>query len=310
MAVRAEGIAVISFRYHVVTVVAVFLALAIGLLGGGAFVQPVLQQQLERQTQDLQRANDDLREQLDDVRAELNALDGFTFSALQYLAENRLFGTTAVIVAHEDVEDAVLGQTQQALSMGGTEVVAQLSALPSLVSDDLETQTLLAEIVGAPAAPSEELPSATAAALAERLAATPDDGALPEDDVLNRLLSAGFLDTSASEGTLEQIGQPGQIVVVLAGGQVETPALAPEAFAIPLVQALAELDVPVAAGESATTAVPFVQTVSGDGVVTVDDLDLSIGAAALVLGLDRLLETGQGGAYGLKDGAEPLPPFA
>ncbi|MGH2590931.1 MAG: copper transporter [Actinomycetota bacterium] len=300
----------ISFRYHVVTVVAVFLALAIGLLGGGAFVQPVLQQQLERQTQDLRRANADLREQLDDVRAELAALDGFTFSALRYLAENRLFGTTAVIVAHEDVEDAVLGQTQQALSMGGTEVVAQLSALPSLVSDDLEAQTLLAEIVGAPAAPSEELPAATAAALAERLAAPPADGALPEDDVLNRLLSAGFLDTSATEGTLEQIGQPGQIVVVLAGGQAETPALAPEAFAIPLVQALAELDVPVAAGESATTPVPFVQTVSGDGVVTVDDLDLSIGAAALVLGLDRLLETGEGGAYGLKDGTEPLPPFA
>ena len=48
---------------------------------------------------------------------------------------------------------------------------------------------------------------------------------------------------------------------LFAGGQVETPALAPEAFTIPLVQALGELDVPVAAGESATTAVPFVQTV-------------------------------------------------
>lgn len=309
MAVRAEGVAVISFRYHVVTIVAVFLALAIGLLGGGAFVQPALQQELEDQTRDLQRSNADLREQLDDVRAELAAIDGFAFSALRYLGQNRLLGTTAVIVAQDDVEDAVIDQTLQALSVGGTEVVAELSALPSLVSDDLEAQSLLAEIVGAPGAPAEDLPAVTAAALAERFAVTPDDGALPEDDVLNRLLSAGFLDTSASEGTLARIGQPGQIVVVLAGGQAESPALAPEAFAVPLVEALAALDVPVAAGESATTPVPFVETVSGDGVVTVDDLDLSMGAAALVLGLDRLLETGQGGAYGLKDGAEPLPPF-
>jgi hypothetical protein len=44
-----------------------------------------------------------------------------------------------------------------------------------------------------------------------------------------------------------------------------------------------------------------------DGLVTVDDLDLAAGGAALVLGLDRLLLSGDGGAYGTKDGAEPLP---
>jgi hypothetical protein len=43
-------------------------------------------------------------------------------------------------------------------------------------------------------------------------------------------------------------------------------------------------------------------------VVTVDDLDGSMGGAALVLGLDELLATGEGGAYGIKDGARLLPP--
>jgi len=33
-----------------------------------------------------------------------------------------------------------------------------------------------------------------------------------------------------------------------------------------------------------------------------------MGGAALVLGLEELLATGTGGAYGVKDGAEPLPP--
>jgi hypothetical protein len=67
----------------------------------------------------------------------------------------------------------------------------------------------------------------------------------------------------------------------------------------------------VAAGESTTTAIPFVELVrdaGADGLVTVDDLDLNMGGAALVLGLDELLTTGRGGAYGVKDGAEPLPP--
>jgi hypothetical protein len=54
--------------------------------------------------------------------------------------------------------------------------------------------------------------------------------------------------------------------------------------------------------------VALVRAAGLDGVVTVDDLDRAAGGSALVLGLDRLLSTGQGGDYGVKDGAEPLPP--
>ncbi len=309
MVVRAEGVAVISFRYHVVTIVAVFLALAIGLLGGGAFVQPALQDQLERQTLEQLRNNAELREQLDEVRAEVAAMNGFASSALPYLAGDRLVGSTAVIVAHEEVEDALVASAEEALTIGGAEVVGSFSASSDLLSEDPETQAQLADIVGVFSAPPEELSAAAAAAVARRLRAAPDDGALPEDDVLNRLLSAGFLDTS-EDASLDEIGRSGQIVVVLAGGATEEPALAPDAFAVPLVDALVELDVPVAAGESFTTPVPYVGAVDGDGVVTVDDLDLTMGGAALVLGLDRLLATGEGGTYGLKDGADPLPPLA
>jgi hypothetical protein len=306
--VRAEGVAVISFRYHVVTIVAVFLALAIGLLGGGAFVQPALQDQLERQTLEQLRNNAELREQLDEVRAEVAAMNGFASSAMPYLASDRLVGITAVIVAHEEVEDALVASAEEALTIGGAEVVGSFSASSDLLSEDPETQAQLADIVGVFSAQPEELSAAAAAALARRLRAAPDDGALPEDDVLNRLLSAGFLDTS-EDASLDEIGQSGQIVVVLAGGATEEPALAPDAFAVPLVDELVELDVPVAAGESFTTPVSYVGAVDGDGVVTVDDLDLTMGGAALVLGLDRLLATGEGGTYGLKDGADPLPPL-
>jgi Copper transport outer membrane protein, MctB len=307
--VRAEGVAVISFRYHVVTIVAVFLALAIGLLGGGAFVQPALQDQLERQTLDQLRNNAELREQLDAVRAEVAAMNGFASSAMPYLARDRLVGSTAVIVAHEEVEDALVASAEEALAIAGADVVGSFSASSDLLSEDPETQAQLADIVGVFSAPPEELSAAAADALARRLRAAPDDGALPEDDVLNRLLSAGFLDAS-EEASLDEIGRSGQIVVVLAGGATEEPALVPDAFAVPLVDALVELGVPVAAGESFTTPVPYVGAVDGDGVVTVDDLDLTMGGAALVLGLDRLLATGEGGTYGLKDGADPLPPLA
>jgi hypothetical protein len=300
----------ISLRYHLVTIAAIFLALAVGLLGGGAFVQPALQQQLEESTQRLQRDNARLREQIDEVRAEVGAFARFADAAMPHLTADRLLGRTAVIVVQDGVEDAVIDQAQAALTDGGAEVVAVLSTLPSLASEEPDVRRQLADIVGIPGASDEQVVVETASALAGRLA-DGNDGSAPEDDVLNRLLSAGFLDTNTSEDELDRIGLSSQVFVVLAGGPTEEPILMPEDFAVPLVASLEDLGVPVAAGESTSTAVPFVAGVNGTsdgGVVTVDDLDLSMGGAALVLGLDRLVTSGIGGSYGFKDGADLLPP--
>lgn len=302
----------ISLRYHIVAIVAVFLALAVGVLVGGAFVQPALEEHLRSQTDELSQLNDDLRRQKDEVRAQLAATDAFVQAALPYLTEDRLLGRSVVVVTQEGVEDAVLGQAQRSLQEAGATVVAVISAREEIASEDPETQARLAELLGIVGSPSDPLPALTASALATRLA-NGGDGAQPQDDLLAQLLSAGFLapvGSGLSESTLAEIGSVGQVVVVLGGGPDEAPVLPPEAFAVPLVDELAALDTMVAAGESATTVLGFVEDVRGtDGIVTVDDLDLSMGGAALVLGLDELLSTGQGGAYGIKDGAEPLPPL-
>jgi hypothetical protein len=300
---------VISFRYHIVTIVAVFLALAIGLLGGAAFVQPALQEELQNQTDRLQRDNEDLRGQIDDLQEQIGAFDGFTEATLPYLTQGRLPGTPVVIVTQTGVEDEVLAQAQTALARAGARVITTVSATDQLVSEDPTTQEQLATIVGEPTAPVEELPTLAAEALA--LGLSPSTTVIG-GEVLDGLLSAGFLapiGSGPSQATLEEIGAPGQVIVVLSGGRGDQPVLAPEAFAVPLVDALAELDVPVAAGESLLTEYPFVGDVRSEGTVTVDDLDQTMGGAALVLGLEELLATGDGGAYGVKDGAEPLPPL-
>ena len=302
----------ISFRYHIVTIAAVFLALAIGLLGGGAFLQPALQNELENRTEDLRRDLDARLEQIDDLRLEVAGLGAFSEAALPYLAEGRLPGVPVVIVTQVGVDDEVLAKATDALEIAGARVLTTVSASALLLSEDPAVRQQLAEIVGEPAAQPEDLPGLVAAELAARLTAT---AAPPTDeDILTLLLSGGFLaPVGAPPGavTLEEIGTPGQVVIVLSGGQVEDPALPPEAFAVPLVETLAELGSPVAAGESLLATVPFVPLVrsaGAEGVVTVDDLDQAMGGAALVLGLDRLLATGEGGDFGAKDGAEPLPP--
>ena len=302
----------ISLRYHVVTIVGIFLALAIGLLGGGAFVQPALQEELQDRTDAAESRAAELRADIDDLRAQLGGLSGFVEASVPYLTDGTLIGTRVVIVTQAEVGDDVLAETQSALAEAGGEVITTVSATGQFVSDDPTTQTELATLLGAPTAPAEELPTMAAQALAEGLSPSPTviGGA-----VLDDLLSAGFLapvGSGPSEAALDEIGATGQVVVVLSGGQGEEPTLAPEAFAVPLVQRLAELDVPVVAGESLLSDYPYVSLLRADGidgVVTVDDLDQTMGGAALVLGLDTLIETGEGGAYGVKDGAEPLPPL-
>ena len=302
----------ISLRYHVVTIVAIFLALAIGTLAGAAFVQPALQEELQNQTDRLQRNNDGLRAEVDDLQAQMAGLGDFVDAVAPSLTRNRLSGTPVVLVTQTGVEDGVLSQARAALANAGASVLTTVSATDQLVSDDPATQEQLATILGAPTASAEELPSLAAQALAQGLSpSTSVEGGT----VLDELLSAGFLapiGSGPSQSTLEEVGRPGQVVVVLSGGRGDEPTLAPGEFAVPLVARLADLNVPVAAGESLLSDYPFVSLLRADGTdgtVTVDDLDRTMGGAALVLGLEDLITTGDGGAYGVKDGADPLPPL-
>jgi hypothetical protein len=304
---------VISFRYHVVTIVAVFLALAIGLLGGGAFVQPALQRELQNRTEALQQTTASLREQITELRAQTGRMGAFSDAALPYLTRDRLLGQQVVIVSQDGVDDTVLGEAQRALADAGAETVAVLHARDQIASTDPDTQGRLGQIIGHPTALAVDLPSLTAAALAERLSHTRGQTD-PSRDLLDQLLSDGFLTSNDDAAAIDRIGEPGQVVVVLGGGSSDTPLMPPEDFGSPLVQRLVELGVPVAVGEGTDTPSPASLVASsrdgeGDAVVTVDDLDLSMGGAALVLAIDQLVDTDNGGAYGLKEGAEPLPPL-
>ena len=225
----------ISFRYHIVTIIAVFLALAIGLLGGAAFVQPALQEQLQEQTDRLRNDLDDRTQQIGDLRDQMAALNGFADSVMPYLTTGKLTGTPVVLVTQTGVEDEVLAQAQSALSDAGARILTTVSATDQLVSQDPTTQEQLATIVGEPTASAEELPKLAAEALAQGL--SPSTTVIG-GQVLDDLLSAGFLapvGPGPSQATLEEIGAPGQVVVVLSGGRGEEPTLPPEAFAVPLV---------------------------------------------------------------------------
>jgi hypothetical protein len=303
---------VISLRQHVVTIVAIFLALALGVLAGSAFVQPRLIESLETRVGEQRQRITELQDEVGRLLDQLAAEQAFNDVALPHLTQDRLVGLDVVVLAQEGVEDEVVAETRGALEQAGASVVA-LEARSTLAPQDEEGQAALAEVLTLTESAPEELSRLAAEALADRLASE-ERRDPPEPGLLHQLLSEGYLaslDATLSDETLATIGGPDQMVVVLAGGGDPEAIMAPEDFAVPLVERLSDLGLPAAAGESVGTAVPFVPLLRDggvDGLVTVDDLDESRGGAALVLGLERLLLGGQGGDYGVKDGAAPLPP--
>ncbi len=306
----------ISWRYHLVSIVAVFLALGLGVLAGTTVLDQGLVNTLRSQTAELRKDLDDLRQTVTEQRQELATLAAFSEQALPFLVSDRLFGRPVVIVTQDGVEDATLAEARRALDLSGATILTTLTVRSEVVADDPSTQAELAAIVGMPDTSSpDELAAAAAAELAQRLATVPDPSG-GDDDLLGELLSAGFVTAgqpALSDVSLAQIGGPEQIAVVIGGGSADVSP-APEAFLVPLTTSLVTLEMTTAAAEGLASEAGFVAAVrlevdaDSEPLATVDDADVPIGGAALILGIQEVLLSGTGGDYGTGDGASRLLP--
>lgn len=297
----------ISFRYHLVTIVAIFLALGLGVLAGTTVVNQGLVNQLKQQTENANGEAEQARLQRDQLAAQLERTKNFAEDVIPGLEQGRLTGTDVVLVTYDGMDGAALDEAQRALKESGATTVGVLSLTNQMAAPDDATRQKLAKLLGMPATtPTGTMARAAASQLADRLAA----GQRGSDDPLFDLLDGGFLVSSGIKNAdLPNVGGGGQAVVVLAGGSTDPP-VPPESFMVPLVENLVKEKVPVAAGESGTSGYEFVTLLRSKGVadgqqmVTVDDVDEPTGGLALVLGLRDLLFSEQGGNYGFKPGAD------
>lgn len=294
------------------SLVAVFLALGLGVLTGTTVINRGIVRQLEDRTDDLSGQLDGLREEFAQAQAEREVWSAFAEEVAAPVLAGRLIETPVVLIKQEGTDEVSIAGVRRFLEEAGAEVVGPLSVSGRMVLESTTDREELAAIVGLdPSQEPDALSAEAAALLAQRLAFAPDG-----DQTLERLLDAGFL---VSEGSglgpevLRTLGGPEQAVVVLAGGPAIT-RLQPEGFLVPLVDALSDDGVPVAAGEPARGAEqeqPFV-TLLRDGdvaarIATQDNVDQMPGQIGLVLALEDLIE-GVPGHYGVKDGASRVIP--
>ncbi|GAA1468481.1 copper transporter [Nocardiopsis exhalans] len=116
----------IDFRYHLVSIVAVFLALTVGLVLGTTMLQDPLLNTMKSETADLRGQSEELRAERDDSELLNAGADQLADAVAGDMLEDRLLDRGVVLVASpgadEDVLLALAGRVEEA----GAEVVGQL----------------------------------------------------------------------------------------------------------------------------------------------------------------------------------------
>lgn len=303
----------ISFRFHLVSLVAVFLALGVGVLTGTTVINQGVVAQLQSQTDNLSGDLDALREELEHLQGEAEVWGAFGEEAIEPILAGRLSQREVVLVTQDGTSEESLAGVRRALETAGAELVALLSvASRTALETDADRESLASIVAMDSAEEPEALAAAAAGLVAERLVEGPNG-----TDSLERLLDGDFLVIQGprlTETGLRGLGGPDEVVVTVAGGPAPS-ALQPETFLVPLVTDLAAAGIPVVAAEPAEGGdqePPFVTELRGDAevaslIATQDNVDQLAGQIALVLALEDLLQ-GDSGHYGVKDGASAALP--
>lgn len=282
----------LNFRYHALSLVAVFLSLVIGLLLGVAIGDRGLISSAEHDVRASLRH--DVRKAQDERDAALGALrerQRFEQAAYPALVANRLDGKRIALIQLGGGSDRMWDLTRNALQDSGARLVSV-----SVVREPLRVS---------------ELASAAKGTRYEQLGDDPTllhplGTRLGIQFVTGGKLLAALRRDLLVQGSGALDGADGVVLVRDPPRLGKDDAKAVDTFEDGLVRGLRAHDVPVVGVEATDTDPSQIDWFKGHEIASVDDLDDTIGRAALVYAL-----AGQRGSFGVKSSAEGgrLPPI-
>jgi Copper transport outer membrane protein, MctB len=307
---------VIHFRFHLVSLVAVFLALALGIvMGYGVLGQPTVSGLQDRVDRVEGRINS-VRRDNDRLQGDVDRLNTYSADSAQFAVTDRLVGVTVFVVALRGVDPDTVRNVVTLTRRAGATVGGIIWLEPKWALANGADTKALATALNLEPGTKTEVRDAGWAALATRLRTAP-----ASPDPLVALQQAGFVAGEAVGDTgfdLAKVDGTSSRVIVVDGSQAKVPE---GALVAPLARAMTAAGVPLVFGEV------FVATDNGPArgqrlapirtdetltrkVSTVDDLDLAEGRVAGVIALADLAR-GIYGDYGYGEGADrALPEYS
>ncbi|MGH3159565.1 MAG: copper transporter, partial [Streptosporangiaceae bacterium] len=151
----------INFRYHVVSIVAVFLALAIGLVLGATELQGASINVLTRTSNSLSSDLNAAHAQNALLQQQLTADQGFAQDGEARLLDGLLTGQRVVVVAAPGAPGAVVNGVTTAVRQAGASVTGQVNLAPKLLDASQSNQTFMSALVQQLVQPGGSVPNGT-----------------------------------------------------------------------------------------------------------------------------------------------------
>jgi hypothetical protein len=314
---------VIDFRYHLVSIVAVFLALAIGIVLGSTELQGPTYNFLNRTTAKLQAQLDQTTSQRNAAQQQATQDELYAQAVQPAVLHDLLTGQRLLIVTEPGAQPSVVNGISTAAIVAGATVTGQINLAPKFfdisgkAQDSLNQTTLdVAQAAGLQLDATTTYQQQAAQVIASEILTTSPTSPGSSGSSGSRSASgdqganAGtMLQTYAASQFLRTTGQPATPATLAI---VVTPQNAPsdgsadqlDQVLIPLVQQLAakSLATVVAGSSSGSGAGSPIAVLRSNNVAsqvsTVDDADLVSGQTVTIQALAALLAGGKAGSYG------------
>jgi hypothetical protein len=278
-----------SARYHATSLIAVFLALAIGILIGAEFGGDALTSTRRDLEHSLVGNLQDARSEADELSGELGRSNEFADRVYPVLARNRLEGKRIAIVALGGLPGEVTGAVEDALGPTGARLVGV-----GVVREPVDVAGLTGDLAKTRFADLRRNPDALGelgTGLGRQIVI---GGTLPE-----LLRGHLFSRASGSFGALDGV------IVVREGPQDMGPVQRAKAGQLEsaLMSGITATRTPavgIETSEDETSSISFFQS---NDLSSVDDVDLTAGQLALVFAM-----LGAEGSFGIKGSADRLLP--
>jgi hypothetical protein len=307
---------VINFRYHVVSLTAVFLALAIGLVVGTAALNGPVADSLKETVNSLRKDNQQMRQSVNSLQKELDLEEDFAAEMAQIILPGKLTGKRVMVLSlptGREHTDGVLKSLQTA----GATVTGRVDVQDKFVNPDNNTNLMeLAVTAARPTAPASTLPgngngvetssALLASVLLDRPQGTPAVTDADRRAVLAAYANAGYLTSE------EKVTGTAEAVVVVSGQPYVDKDSAKKDESVVKIAEQFDRTGAIVVGGNGSAGGNLVAVVRGDPVLaqtisTVDNANTVQGQLVTSLALVQQLTEKRAGQYGVGDNATLVP---